>query len=49
MGMKMTKVVETVTKKEVDPNKVFMIFEVCATDQEGEDVEIPYVRYRVPR
>jgi ubiquitin-activating enzyme E1 len=47
MSMKMSEVVKEVTKKDVDPNKVFMIFEVCATDEEGEDVEIPYVRYRM--
>jgi ubiquitin-activating enzyme E1 len=47
MGMKMSEVVKEVTKKDVDKSKVFMIFEVCATDEEGEDVEIPYVRYRI--
>lgn len=46
MAMKMTTLVETVTKKPINQQQKFLIFEVCASDMEGEDVELPYIRYR---
>ncbi|TMW63332.1 hypothetical protein Poli38472_002273 [Pythium oligandrum] len=45
MAMKMSELVETVTKKPIDPNLKYLILEVCATDADDEDVEIPYLRF----
>jgi ubiquitin-activating enzyme E1 len=46
LPMRMTQVVETVTKKAVLASQRYLIFEVCAQDLDsGEDVEIPYLRY----
>ncbi|KAF3938028.1 hypothetical protein ABW19_dt0200204 [Dactylella cylindrospora] len=42
-GLKMTELVEVVSKKPVPPKRRNMIFEVCADDREGEDVEVPFV------
>jgi ubiquitin-activating enzyme E1 len=47
MTKPMTEVVTMVTKKGWEPGLRYIIFEVCVCDEEGEDVEIPYVRYKV--
>ena len=47
--MPMTQVVEAVTKKAVLASQQYLIFEVCAQDLDsGEDVEIPYLRFKLP-
>lgn len=46
MAMKMTQLIETVTKKPVDPTLKYFILEVCAADAEDEDLELPYIRFR---
>lgn len=46
MAMKISDLVRTVTKKPIDPNLKYLILEVCAMDTEGEDIELPYIRYR---
>ena len=35
-----------VTKKKLDPSCTFLIFEACCSDEEGEDVDLPYIRFR---
>uniref|UniRef100_A0A7S2V873 Ubiquitin-activating enzyme E1 C-terminal domain-containing protein n=1 Tax=Fibrocapsa japonica TaxID=94617 RepID=A0A7S2V873_9STRA len=49
MPMKMTEVVTAVTGKEVDTStQKYMIFEVICSDLEtGEEVEVPYVRFKL--
>ena len=47
-AMSMTKVIESVTKKPVDPNQVFLTLELIACDLEtDEEVELPAVRMRI--
>ncbi|KAL7544190.1 hypothetical protein ACHAWF_007572 [Thalassiosira exigua] len=47
MKMKMSEVVESVTKKELPPNQLFLIFEIIANDLDtDEEVELPYVKFR---
>ncbi|KAJ0405070.1 hypothetical protein P43SY_001214 [Pythium insidiosum] len=41
MEMKMSTLVETVTKKPIDANLKYLILEVCATDADDEDLELP--------
>ncbi|KAG5366464.1 Ubiquitin-activating enzyme E1 1 [Yarrowia sp. B02] len=42
--LKLTELVEAVTKKKLEPHVKTLIFEVCAEDKDGEDVDdIPYV------
>ncbi len=41
----MPQLVETVSKKQIAPHVRALVFELCAKDVEGEDVEVPYVRY----
>ncbi|KAL3757977.1 hypothetical protein ACHAWU_006035 [Discostella pseudostelligera] len=47
MNMKMSEVVQSVSKKELPPNQLFITFEIIATDRDTEeDVELPYVKFR---
>jgi ubiquitin-activating enzyme E1 len=44
MGLTLPKLVETVSRKPVPPHAKDLIFEICADDATGEDVEVPFVR-----
>jgi ubiquitin-activating enzyme E1 len=44
MSMPLPKLVEFVSKKPIAPHQKDLIFEICADDEEGEDVEVPFVR-----
>ena len=46
--MPMSKVVETISKKSIAPHVRSLVFEICCNDTEGEDVEVPFVQYRLP-
>ena len=46
MPMPMSQLVTEVSKVEMKPKQVFITFEVCCNDEDDEDVEVPYVRYR---
>jgi ubiquitin-activating enzyme E1 len=49
MPMKMTEIVRKVTKREIAPHEHALVFEICCNDATGEDCEVPYVRYTLPR
>jgi ubiquitin-activating enzyme E1 len=49
MPMKMTEIVRKVTKREIPPYERALVLEICCNDAEGEDAEVPYVRYTLPR
>ena len=44
---RMDKLVETISKKPVPEHQKNLIFEVTASDQTDEDVEIPYVMVKL--
>lgn len=47
MKMKMSEVCESVTKRELPSNQLFLVFEIIANDLEtDEEVELPYVKFR---
>ena len=48
MGMPMSEVVRSVGKKEIDPHVRALVLELCCNDTDGEDVEVPYVKYNLP-
>jgi len=48
MKMPVSKVVKAVSKKDIDPWVRAIVFELCCNDTEGEDVEVPYVKYNLP-
>ncbi|KAK3930977.1 Ubiquitin-like modifier-activating enzyme 1 [Frankliniella fusca] len=49
MGLPMSEVVKKVSKKKLEPHVRALVFELCCNDDDGNDVEVPYVRYTLPR
>ncbi|XP_037069902.1 ubiquitin-like modifier-activating enzyme 1 isoform X3 [Pollicipes pollicipes] len=49
MAMKMSDVVRTVSKKEIEPHVRALVLEMVCNDTEGEDLDVPYVKYNLPR
>ncbi|CDH55984.1 poly rna transport protein [Lichtheimia corymbifera JMRC:FSU:9682] len=47
LKMKLSKLVETVSKNPIPPHVKAIIFEICANDVDDEDVEVPYVRVKI--
>jgi len=43
-----SQVVEKVSKKKIKPHVRTLVLELCCNDKEGEDVETPYVKYKLP-
>lgn len=48
MDLPMSEVVRRVSKKKIEPHVRALVFELCCNDEDGEDVEVPYVRYLLP-
>ncbi|RMZ94855.1 ubiquitin-like modifier-activating enzyme 1 [Brachionus plicatilis] len=48
LNMSMSKVVETVSKKPIPSHVNALVLELCCNDTEGEDLEVPYVKYILP-
>jgi ubiquitin-activating enzyme E1 len=44
----MSEIVRKVSKRKIEPHVKALVFELCVNDEEGEDVEVPYVNYRLP-
>ncbi|KAJ1333553.1 ubiquitin-activating enzyme E1 [Microdochium nivale] len=47
LGQKLSKLVETVSKKPIPEHQKEVIFEVVAEDEDEEDVEVPYIKVKV--
>lgn len=45
--LKLSELVKTVSKNAVPSHQKNVIFDICADDQSGEDVEVPYVMVRM--
>mmetsp|Transcript_15914 Transcript_15914/g.32668 ORF Transcript_15914/g.32668 Transcript_15914/m.32668 type:complete len:196 (+) Transcript_15914:1-588(+) len=46
LPMPMSELAKTVTKTDFNDKQRYLVFEVCCTDEDDEDVETPYVRYK---
>ncbi|KAH6856831.1 hypothetical protein B0I37DRAFT_368478 [Chaetomium sp. MPI-CAGE-AT-0009] len=46
-NMKLSELVESVTKKPIPSHQKELIFEVVTEDADGEDVEVPYIKARI--
>jgi ubiquitin-activating enzyme E1 len=46
LPMKMSELACSIAKMQLAPKQKYLIFEVCATDADDEDIETPYVRFR---
>ncbi|EEP75519.1 ubiquitin-activating enzyme E1 1 [Uncinocarpus reesii 1704] len=49
LPMKMSKLVEHISKKRIPSHQKNVIFEITAEDQTGEDVEVPYVMVKLDK
>jgi len=47
LNMGMSELVRNVSKKKIPPHVNSLVFELCCNDEEGEDVEVPYVKYNL--
>lgn len=47
LGMKVSEVVESVSKRPIPLYSKAIVLEICVEDRHGEDVEVPYVRYQI--
>lgn len=45
MDLKLSEVVQKIAKRKLKPHEKALVLEMCCTDLEDEDVEVPYVRY----
>lgn len=48
MELPMSEVVKKVSKKRLESHVKALVFELCCNDDDGNDVEVPYVRYTLP-
>nr|CAH7745176.1 unnamed protein product [Callosobruchus chinensis] len=48
LNLPMTEVVKRVSKKRLEPHVKALVFELCCNNADGEDVEVPYVKYNLP-
>jgi ubiquitin-activating enzyme E1 len=46
-GMRLSELVESVTKKPIPAHQTELIFEVVTEDANGEDVEVPYIKAKI--
>lgn len=49
LTLKMSELVKVVSKKPIPPHVNALVLEICCNDLEGEDVEVPYVKYNLPK
>ncbi|XP_001361582.2 ubiquitin-like modifier-activating enzyme 1 [Drosophila pseudoobscura] len=48
LPLPMSEVVRRVSKRRIESHERSLVFEICCNDVDGEDVEVPYVRYTLP-
>jgi len=48
--MKMSDIVQSMTKKDLPPNQLFIVLEMIVNDlKTGDEVEIPYIKFRLKK
>ncbi|KAF5304648.1 hypothetical protein FQR65_LT07930 [Abscondita terminalis] len=48
LNLPMSEVVKKVSKRRIEPHVKALVFELCCNDVDGNDVEVPYVKYTLP-
>jgi len=48
MNMNISDIVQKVSKKRIPSHARALTIELCCDDEDGEDVEVPYVKYILP-
>lgn len=49
MDLPLSEVVRKVSKRKLESHVRALVLELCANDEDGNDVEIPYVKYNLPK
>ncbi|XP_005093732.1 ubiquitin-like modifier-activating enzyme 1 isoform X2 [Aplysia californica] len=49
MDLQMSELVKKVSKKKIPPHVQALVLEICCNGEDGEDVEVPYVKYNLPK
>ncbi|RXG67118.1 Ubiquitin-like modifier-activating enzyme 1 [Armadillidium vulgare] len=49
MSLPLSEVVKKVSKRKLESHVRALVLELCANDKDGEDVEVPYVKYNLPQ
>ncbi|XP_055882434.1 ubiquitin-like modifier-activating enzyme 1 isoform X2 [Biomphalaria glabrata] len=49
LDLPLSEVVKKVSKKKIPPYVKALVLEICCNDENGEDVEVPYVKYNLPK
>lgn len=49
LNCRLSEVVKRVSKKKIPSHVKALVLELCCNDTEGEDVEVPYVKYNLPQ
>jgi len=47
MSLPVSEAVALVAKRDIKDHENYLVLEIVACDMEGEDVETPYIRYRL--
>lgn len=47
LNLPLSKLIKEVSKKEIPAHVNYLIFEICCDDEEGEDVEVPYICVKI--
>ena len=42
-------IVESISKKEIPSHVRALVLEICCNDNDGNDLEVPYVKYNLPK
>ena len=45
MGISLSEVAKQASKKDIPGHVKNLVLEICCSDTEGEDVEVPYIKY----
>lgn len=48
INTKMSEIVRNISKKQIEPHVRSLVFEICCNNKDGDDVEVPYVKYNLP-
>lgn len=46
MDMPLSEIAQTASKKKILPGVRNLVLDICCTDTDGEDVDVPYIKYR---
>ena len=49
MELMMSEIVKRVAKRRIESHERSLVFEICCNDEDGNDIEVPFIRYTIPQ